>query len=96
MISTRTVDGRAIIRIEDEGQGIPDEKHDDALKPLVTLKSRDEVEGSGMGFALVKKMTEIYGGAFSFLDTQDERGTSIELRFPLKPQVLTPPQTTLH
>ncbi|MDB4976718.1 MAG: hypothetical protein JWN48_5059 [Myxococcaceae bacterium] len=47
--------------VADDGPGIPARFHQKAFQMFQTLKSRDEVEGSGMGLALVKKLVESAG-----------------------------------
>lgn len=42
----------------DDGPGIAPEYHEKIFQMFQTLKPRDEVEGSGMGLALVKKIVE--------------------------------------
>lgn len=46
----------------DDGPGIDPKFHQRIFNLFQTLKPRDEVEGSGMGLALVKKIIEQYGG----------------------------------
>ena len=46
----------------DDGPGIPDEFREKIFEMFHTLKPRDQVEGSGMGLALVKKAVEHFGG----------------------------------
>lgn len=46
----------------DDGPGINPQFHQRIFNMFQTLKPRDEVEGSGMGLALVKKIIEQYGG----------------------------------
>ena len=49
--------------VNDNGPGIPVDMHEKVLEMFQTLKPRDQVEGSGMGLALVKKVVEHYGGS---------------------------------
>jgi len=42
--------------VKDDGPGIKSDHYDEIFKMFTTLKSRDEVEGSGMGLALIKKI----------------------------------------
>lgn len=51
------------IAVKDFGDGIGPEHIPKAYEPLTTLKSRDEVEGSGMGLAVVKRISELYSGS---------------------------------
>ena len=49
-------------RVEDDGPGIPAEFHERIFSMFQTLRPRDEVEGSGMGLAVVKNIVETRGG----------------------------------
>lgn len=49
--------------VRDDGPGIPAEFQDKIFDMFHTLKPRDQVEGSGMGLALVKKTVEFFGGS---------------------------------
>jgi PAS domain S-box-containing protein len=48
--------------VADNGPGIDSAYHDRIFDIFQTLRSRDEVEGSGMGLAIVKKIVERRGG----------------------------------
>lgn len=47
--------------VEDDGAGIPPEHQAKIFQMFTTLKVRDEVEGSGIGLAIVKKMLASIG-----------------------------------
>ena len=47
-----------------------------------TLRSRDQVEGSGVGLAMVKKIVESLGGAIT-LDSAEGEGTRISFSWPV-------------
>ena len=51
--------------VSDDGPGIPSKFQKRVFGMFQTLKSRDELEGSGMGLALIKKIVETYGGTIS-------------------------------
>src|ERR1700677_177634 len=51
--------------VRDDGPGISPEYHERIFKLFQTLKRRDEVEGSGMGLAVVKKLVERQNGAIT-------------------------------
>jgi PAS domain S-box-containing protein len=63
-----TISSRAVnndwyeFSVMDDGPGIDSQFHQRIFTMFQTLKPRDEVEGSGMGLALVKKIVEQYGG----------------------------------
>ncbi|MEO3414606.1 HAMP domain-containing sensor histidine kinase [Roseovarius sp. CAU 1744] len=75
--------GDCIITVTDDGPGIPEKYRERVFEIMTTLKPRDEIEGSGMGLALVRKIVDIYGGQISWLSGPAERGTSIQLTFPI-------------
>ncbi len=49
--------------VSDDGPGIPKEYREEIFAMFKTLKPRDQVEGSGMGLALVRKIVSRMGGA---------------------------------
>jgi PAS domain S-box-containing protein len=52
--------------VEDDGAGIPQEFSEKIFQMFQTLKPRDEIEGSGMGLAIVKRIVELQGGRIWF------------------------------
>ncbi len=48
--------------VSDDGPGIAPEFHDRIFQIFQTLKPRDQIEGSGMGLAMVKKIVESRNG----------------------------------
>ncbi len=51
--------------VADDGPGIAPGFHERIFELFQTLKPRDQVEGSGMGLAIVKKTVESMGGSIS-------------------------------
>jgi signal transduction histidine kinase len=68
------------ISVADDGPGIPPEHHDRVFQMFQTLRPRDEVEGSGMGLAIVKKLVQSQGGTIGVESL--ERGTVIRFTWP--------------
>ncbi len=64
--------------VADDGPGIDPQFHEQVFKMFQTLKSRDVVEGSGMGLAIVKKHVENAGGTISL---QSSAGEGCAFRF---------------
>lgn len=62
--------------VSDDGPGIPDQYHQKIFQMFQTLKRRDEVEGSGIGLAVVQKLVRAYGGTIAVVSNADERGTA--------------------
>jgi signal transduction histidine kinase len=54
-----------IFEVSDDGPGIDPEYHEQIFEILKTLKSRDEVEGSGVGLAHAKRLLESRGGSIN-------------------------------
>lgn len=68
--------------VTDDGPGISPEYQERVFVMFQTLRPRDEVEGSGMGLALVKKIVETYGGKTSIV-SDGVRGTSVNFTWPM-------------
>lgn len=51
-----------LFSVEDDGPGIAPIYHERVFEMFQTLKRRDEVEGSGMGLAIVRKTVALAGG----------------------------------
>jgi signal transduction histidine kinase len=69
--------GQRVVRVADNGPGIPDEVLDDILTPFFTTKEK----GSGLGLALTRQTVEQHGGEM-LIDTEPGRGTTITLILP--------------
>jgi signal transduction histidine kinase len=64
-----------VFSITDDGAGIPQEYAERVFQMFQTLKPRDEVEGSGMGLAIVSRTVEWQGGRVWFEPGPDGHGT---------------------
>jgi signal transduction histidine kinase len=69
------------IEVSDDGPGINPCDHEKVFKKFQTLKSRDEVEGSGMGLALVEKILSIYA-AKVILVSDGQSGSKFVIKWP--------------
>ncbi|GAC20036.1 sensor histidine kinase [Paraglaciecola arctica] len=76
------------IEVTDDGPGINPRDHEKVFKKFQTLKSRDEVEGSGMGLALVEKTLSIYGAKVS-LESDGQSGSTFIIEWPFGPELET-------
>ena len=64
---------RLWIRVEDTGRGIPREKQNDLFTPFARLGAESsEVEGTGLGLALSKRLAEAMGGTLALESTGAE------------------------
>lgn len=73
---------RCYLEVSDDGPGICPEYHQRIFEMFSTLRSRDEVEGSGIGLALIKKAIERWGGKIDVLSNPPERGTTFRFTIP--------------
>jgi len=73
------------ISLEDDGPGIPKAFHDKAMEMFQTLQSRDKVEGSGMGLAMIKRIVVHYNGSVNII-SDGKRGTKINILWPMNSQ----------
>ena len=76
--SLHVIDKRVVVKICDNGSGIPDEMLGKIFQPNFTTKT----QGTGLGLAMVKNIVNIANGTISF-ETNEETGTCFELSFPL-------------
>jgi signal transduction histidine kinase len=68
-------------RVKDDGPGIPAQFHEQIFRMFQTLKPKDQVEGSGMGLAMVKKNVELYGGTVG-LESEEGQGSIFSFTWP--------------
>jgi two-component system nitrogen regulation sensor histidine kinase NtrY len=82
--------GAAIVDVEDNGKGLPDEDREKLLEPYMTTREK----GTGLGLAIVRKIMEEHGGSIALLDAHDTkeggRGALVRLTFPTEPPVQQP------
>lgn len=85
IVSARDLGAMIEFRVEDDGPGIAPVFHERIFKMFQTLKSRDTMEGSGMGLAIVKKAVERQGGMIAVESAPPRRGTSFVFTWPKYP-----------
>lgn len=76
-------DGWVAFSVTDDGPGISPEFRARIFDMFSMLKSQDEVEGSGLGLALVKKIVERYGGTITVSDPPEGHGSCFMFTWPL-------------
>lgn len=78
VIAAQAVDGEAVVRVSDDGPGVPRELRRTLFEPGVTTKRG----GWGIGLALVRRVVEDgHGGTIELEPT--ETGTTFLMRFPI-------------
>jgi len=82
-ISYRMLSNEHIFSVRDNGPGIDPSMSDKVFQMFKTLKPRDEIEGSGMGLAVVKKLIERNGGRVWLESTVQQPGCCIKFSLPI-------------
>ncbi|HMJ12994.1 MAG TPA: ATP-binding protein [Polyangiaceae bacterium] len=83
--ASRTSDAHALIRVEDDGCGIPPELLPRIFEPFVQAEmSLHRTDGGlGLGLALVKGVVELHGGSVSIMGGESATGCAVLVRLPL-------------
>lgn len=69
------------ITVADDGPGVAKQFHEKIFKRFSKLKSRDEVEGSGLGLSMVEKTVSHYGGTIE-IESEEGEGCKFIIRWP--------------
>jgi PAS domain S-box-containing protein len=75
-VAMQLTGGMAEFRVADDGPGISPWFHDRIFMIFETLASREDVESSGIGLAIVKKKVEGHGGHIRVESAPPARGTT--------------------
>ena len=81
-ILTATEDGHFLIRIEDNGPGIPEDRRERVFEPFFTTK--DVGSGTGLGLAIAYGVVRSHGGTIA-ITRADRGGASFNIRIPEHP-----------
>lgn len=71
------------LTVSDDGPGIPEDMQDRVFGLFQTLRPRDQVEGSGMGLAIIEKSVATAGGRVQLVS--EGRGCVFTIKLPLGP-----------
>jgi PAS domain S-box-containing protein len=74
-VSCEDRDDHYLFTVADDGGGIPEEYAERVFEMFQTLKPRDQVEGSGMGLAIVNRIVGWQGGRVWFESGESDQGT---------------------
>lgn len=86
----------AVVRIADHGSGIPKNEQNLIFDPFVRGKTayNKQIEGSGVGLNLVKRIMNLHGGLV-LLENSSAEGTTFVLAFPIADHALQTEETTI-
>jgi two-component system, chemotaxis family, sensor kinase CheA len=83
-VSSRAEGGQVVIRIADNGTGIPNHIQDKVFDPFFTTKTVGK--GTGQGLSIARSIVvDAHGGTLSF-ETEPGRGTAFTIRLPIDGQ----------
>jgi len=89
VLLTGTIAGdRAVVCVEDDGPGIPEDRRQEVFDRFVRLdehRARDD-GGTGLGLAIVREIVQRHGGEVELHDS-DLGGAQVVMRFPLASSV---------
>lgn len=78
-VKTRKEREEAVLMVEDDGPGIPDELRNRIFDPFFTTKKSEK--GTGLGLSIVKRLVEDHGARIE-VDSTKGQGTLFTIRFP--------------
>jgi PAS domain S-box-containing protein len=81
VVSCQEQDDHYLFAVADDGEGIPAQYADRVFEMFQTLKSRDAVEGSGMGLAIVNRIVQWQRGRVWFEPVPQGRGTVFKFQW---------------
>ncbi len=79
-ISCEANDYELVFCFQDNGPGIPTKDFEKVFQIFKTLQSRDEMESTGIGLTIVKRIVELYGGK---IEIESELGKGTCFKFNL-------------
>jgi PAS domain S-box-containing protein len=81
VVSCQEQGDQYVFAIEDDGEGIPAQYAERVFEMFQTLKPRDQVEGSGMGLAIVNRIVQWQGGRVWFESAPSGRGAVFKFQW---------------
>ncbi len=82
-------DGALVVRVDDDGPGVPGSERDRVLQPFARGQSAN-ASGTGLGLAIVSQQVALHGGVMR-LGGSGLGGLAVEVRLPAGPVVAGPP-----
>ena len=83
-VSTKKDRDGIVIRIQDNGSGIPDDVRDKVLQPFFTTKKG--TQGTGLGLSITNDIIKAHGGELN-IESSSKQGTSFVIRLMSKTKV---------
>ncbi|HEX9410304.1 MAG TPA: PAS domain-containing protein, partial [Actinomycetota bacterium] len=86
-------DGGALISVDDEGAGVPDDLKEKIFVPFSRGPEAADLPGSGIGLSLVARFAELHGGR-AWVEDRPGRGASFRVFLPDSPSSVGEPGST--
>lgn len=85
LLEVRRDDDEAVIRVRDDGAGIPSGMHDKVFDMFVQLnRTLDRSEGGlGVGLTLVRSLVQLHGGSVCVHSEGEGKGSEFDVRLPV-------------
>jgi two-component system sensor histidine kinase PhoQ len=83
-ISAEREGGHWVLRVADDGPGIPPDQTAAVLGRGIRADQRGDVPGQGIGLAVVREIVELYGGSISLDRSGLLGGLEVTVRLPLR------------
>jgi len=82
-LSLRREERQAVLRLRDEGIGIPPEMQERIFEPFVQIEDAQKHGGLGLGLPLVRQLVRMHNGSVEVQSEGAGRGTEFIIRLPL-------------
>jgi two-component system, NtrC family, sensor kinase len=79
-ISTKKINGKVEVKVEDNGNGIPQKVLDKIFQPFFTTKPTGQ--GTGVGLSLSYDIVKAHGGEIK-VETKENEGTEFTIQLPI-------------
>ena len=92
MSASRNVAGELLLRIQDNGPGIPSHEIEQAMSAFSrgSLAAKNAIDGAGLGLSIVKGIMDLHGGRIE-IKSEGGLGTEVICTFPAS-RVLSGPR----
>jgi K+-sensing histidine kinase KdpD len=82
-VKIERTDNRAVVRVQDQGRGVPPNERSRIFEPYARGAGNDEVPGSGIGLFASRRVVEAQGGDIWVEDAPDSVGAVFAFTLPL-------------
>ncbi|MER5873120.1 HAMP domain-containing sensor histidine kinase [Streptomyces sp. NPDC002044] len=87
VLATRGADGTAVVRVADDGPGVPEDQLPLIIRRFARSPAHQNVHGSGLGLAIADEIARAGGGRLD-VGANAPHGLAVEFRLPPPPRTL--------